>query len=75
MKKKMNNYIFFGIIGVTIVNPGTAIRVYPELVINTEDGFGATLLPVLEFRPIKPVSIETNRQKVEQVILCAENHE
>ena len=63
------------IIGVTIVNPGTAIRVYPELVINTEDGFGATLLPVLEFRPIKPVSIETNRQKVEQVILCAENHE
>jgi hypothetical protein len=63
------------IIGVNIVNPGTAIRVYPELTINTEDGFGATLLPVLEFRPIKPVSIETNRQKVEQVILCAENHE
>lgn len=63
------------IIGVNIVNPGTAIRVYPELVINTEDGFGATLLPVLEFRPIKPVSVETNRQKVEQVILCAENHE
>jgi hypothetical protein len=63
------------IIGVNIVNPGTAIRVYPELTINTEDGFGATLLPILEFRPIKPVSIETDRQKVEQVILCAENHE
>jgi hypothetical protein len=63
------------IIGVNIVNPGTAIRVYPELSINTEDGFGATLLPVLEFRTIKPVSIETDRQKVKQVILCAENHE
>jgi len=63
------------IIGVNIVNPGTAIRVYPELTINTEDGFGATLLPILEFRPIKPVSIETDRQKVEQVILCAEEHE
>jgi hypothetical protein len=64
------------IIGVNIVNPGTAIRVYPELVINTEDGFGASLLPILGFNPVdKTVSSETDRQKVERVILCAEEHE
>lgn len=63
------------IIGVNIVNPGTAIRVFPQLSINTEDGFGAVLAPVLGFKLVGEVKVETDRQKVERVILCAEEHE
>jgi hypothetical protein len=62
------------IIDVNIVNPGTAIRVLPELSINTESGEGAILKPILSFKPIEPVTSETNREKVQRVILCAENH-
>jgi hypothetical protein len=63
------------IIGVNIINPGTAIRVSPRLTINTENGFGAVLLPVLGFKAVEDPTPETNRQLVQKVILCAEDHE
>lgn len=62
------------IVDVNIVNPGTAIRILPELSINTEDGEGAILKPILSFKPIEPVTPETNREKVQRVVLCVENH-
>jgi hypothetical protein len=63
------------IIGADIINPGTAIRVFPRLTINTENGFGAVLLPVLGFKDVEAPTTETNRQLVQKVILCAEDHE
>jgi hypothetical protein len=63
------------IIGTNIVNPGSAIRVFPELSINTEDGEGAILQPILNFKPVEPVSIETNMNKINKVVLCAEDHD
>lgn len=62
------------IVGVNIVNPGSAIRVYPKLTINTEDGEGAILEPVLNFKPVPEISIETDMNKVGKVVLCAEDH-
>jgi hypothetical protein len=62
------------IIDVNIVNPGTAIRIFPELSINTESGEGAILKPILSFKPIELTTPETNREKVQRVVLCAENH-
>jgi len=62
------------IIGTNIINPGSAIRVFPQLSINTEDGEGAVLQPILNFNPVGPVSTETNITKVKKVILCAEDH-
>jgi hypothetical protein len=63
------------IVGTNIVNPGSAIRVFPELSINTEDGEGAVLQPILNFKPVEPVSIETNMNKIKKVVLCAEDHD
>lgn len=63
------------IVGVTIINPGTAIRIFPSLSINTGNGFGAILLPVLGFTDPKEPTVETNRQIVQKVVLCAEDHE
>ena len=64
------------IIGIEINNPGTSIRVFPELQINTDNGQGAVLLPVLEFYDPKNVSyIEVNKSKVGKVIYCSENHD
>jgi hypothetical protein len=65
---------FGRIIGTNIVNPGTAIRVFPELLINSENGEGAILQPILSFKPLEPVGIETNQFKVKKVVLCAEDH-
>ena len=62
------------IVGVNIVNPGTGLKVSPRLSINTQDGFGATLLPVLGFKEVTDPTPETNRQIVQQVILCSEDH-
>jgi hypothetical protein len=62
------------IIGTKIVNPGSAIRVFPELAINTQDGEGAILQPILNFKPVEPVSVETNMNKINKVVLCAEDH-
>ena len=62
------------IVSVNIVNPGSAIRVYPRLTINTEDGEGAILEPILNFTPIKTSSVETNMSKIKKVVLCAEDH-
>lgn len=63
------------IVGTKIINPGSAIRVFPELSINTEDGEGAVLQPILNFKPVEPVSIETNMNKINKVVLCAEDHD
>jgi hypothetical protein len=63
------------IVGVNILNPGTSLRVFPVLSINTENGFGAALLPVLGFNKVSEPTTETNRQLVQKVILCAEDHE
>ena len=59
------------IIDFNIINPGT-IRVTPDLVINSDDGEGAVIRPVLEFKPVekqpeKPL-------KVNKVVLCSEDH-
>lgn len=62
------------IVGTTIVNGGKDIRVVPELRINTEDGQGAILRPVLGFNKVKESEIETNRRLVKKVVLCAEDH-
>ena len=60
------------IVGTNIVNPGSAIRVFPELSINTEDGEGAVLQPILNFKPVEPyIPIKGATKKV---ILCAEDH-
>lgn len=71
------------IISATIRNPGTAIRVFPELQINSENGQGAVLLPVLKFnnKPSDPTSVkdfafvETDTTKVNKVVLCGEDNE
>lgn len=64
------------IIDVNIINPGTAIRTYPRLEINTENGQGAVLIPVLTFRNREVVSMgsATPRATRGQVIYCAEDH-
>jgi hypothetical protein len=63
------------ILGITINNPGSSIRVFPELQINTDNGQGAILLPVLEFYDPKNVSyVETNSSKIGKIIYCSENH-
>ena len=62
------------ITGTNIVNPGTAVRVFPELTINSETGEGAVLQPILSFKPVESVTIETDKNKVEKVVLCAEDH-
>ena len=62
------------IIGTNIVNPGSAIRVFPQLAINTENGEGAVLQPILNFKPVETYSIETDMNKIEKVVLCAEDH-
>ena len=60
------------IVGTNIVNPGSAIRVFPELSINTEDGEGAILQPILNFKPVEPYM--PNEGKINKVVLCAEDH-
>jgi hypothetical protein len=62
------------IIDVNIINPGTALRVLPQLTINTQDGEGAVLQPVLSFRPVEPVTPETDSTKIKKVVLCEEDH-
>ena len=62
------------IVDVNIVNPGTAIRVFPELQINSQDGQGAILQPILSFKPIETTIAETDKNKIKKVILCAEDH-
>jgi hypothetical protein len=62
------------IIGTNIINSGSAIRIYPQLSINTEDGEGAILQPILNFKPVESVSTETNVSKIKKVVLCAEDH-
>ena len=71
------------IISATIRNPGTAIRVFPELQINSENGQGAVLLPVLKFnnKVSDPTSVNdfafvnTDPTKVNSVVLCGEDDE
>ena len=63
------------VIGTNIVNPGTAIRVYPELVINSDTGEGVELRPILSFNAVGPVNTETNINKIEKIVLCAEYHD
>lgn len=63
------------ITGTNIVNPGSSIRVLPELEINSEDGEGAIIKPILAFKPVTDISIESNPLKVKKVVLCAENHD
>jgi hypothetical protein len=60
------------IIGTNIINPGSAIRVFPQLSINTQDGEGAILQPILSFKPVEPYTPSTGATK--KVILCAEDH-
>jgi len=60
------------IIGTNIVNPGSAIRVFPQLSINTQDGEGAILQPILNFKPVEPYTPSTG--DIKQVILCTEDH-
>lgn len=62
------------IVDVNIVNPGSAIRIYPRLTINTQDGEGAILEPILNFKPVEKPSVENNMNKVKKVVLCAEDH-
>lgn len=64
------------IIDVNIINPGTAIRTYPRLEINTKNGQGAILIAVLTFRNREVVSIGSATPQVTrgQVIYCAEDH-
>lgn len=62
------------IVDVNIVNQGTAIRVYPELTINSDTGEGAEIRPILSFNTIKPITSELDLTKIERVVLCAENH-
>ena len=61
------------ITSVNIINPGK-IRVYPRLIINSPNGEGAILRPIIKFDPVKQPTIETNKMKVRKVILCAEDH-
>lgn len=62
------------VVGINIINPGSSINVFPELQINSENGQGAVLLPVLNFRT--DISyVETDPQKVQKVVYCAEDHE
>jgi hypothetical protein len=48
--------------------------VLPQLAINTENGEGAVLQPILNFKPVETYSIETDMNKIEKVVLCAEDH-
>lgn len=62
------------VVGINIINPGSSINVFPELQINSENGQGAVLLPVLNFK--NDISyVETDPQKVQKVVYCAEDHE
>jgi hypothetical protein len=60
------------IIGTNIVNPGSAIRVFPELSINTQDGEGAVLQPILNFKPVE--FYMPSEGNIKKVVLCAEEH-
>lgn len=62
------------ITGANIINPGSAIRVFPQLEINSPDGEGAIIQPVLTFTSVKPVGIGTDPLKIKKVVLCAEDH-
>lgn len=64
------------IVDVIINNPGTAIRVFPQLQINTTNGQEAILLPVLKFYSPEDVSyVENNQSKVGKVIYCSEHND
>ena len=65
---------FGKITGANIINPGSSIRVFPQLEINSPNGEGAIIQPVLTFTPVKPVGIGTNPLKIKKVVLCAEDH-
>jgi len=65
---------FGRITDVNIINPGSSIRVLPQLEINSPDGEGAIIQPVLTFNPVKPVGIGTDPLKIKKVVLCAEDH-
>lgn len=62
------------IISVNIVNPGSGIKVYPRLQINTQTGEGAELIPVLRFNPVPQITPESDPNKVGKVVYCAEDH-
>ena len=77
------------IVDTRIVNPGSAIRVVPELRINTDNrsndifdsqqvgdsvGQGAVIIPILGFNKVRLPEVETDVRKIKKVILCAENH-
>ena len=64
---------FGRITGANIVNPGI-VRVLPQLEINSENGEGAIIQPILAFKPIEPVGIATDPLKIKKVVLCAEDH-
>ena len=59
------------ILDVIIINPGT-IRVTPNLVINSEDGEGAIIQPILAFKPVQETP--TKLLAVKKVVLCSEDH-
>lgn len=67
------------IIDVNIINPGTSIRVFPRLEINTESGEGAVLFPILSFNRSDDVSRESSDPnavsgKINKVVYCAGDH-
>jgi hypothetical protein len=62
------------VVAIDIINPGSSINVFPELQINSDNGQGAVLLPVLNFKT-EISYVETDPQKVQKVVYCAENHE
>jgi hypothetical protein len=62
------------IIAVNIINPGSGIKVYPRLQINTQTGEGAELIPVLRFNPVPEITPELNQNKVGKIVYCAEDH-
>lgn len=55
-----------------IINPGTLINIYPELIINSDTGSGAILKPVLGFSDTPPEIIQTDSTKVKTVIYCSD---
>lgn len=65
---------FGRIIDVNIVNPGTSVNITPDLQINSDNGFGAVLIPSLTFRPLSGITTETDPQKIKSVVYCTEDH-
>ena len=57
------------IISVQVVEPGSGITQYPEVQINTQNGYGAVLKPVLSFTPVGISSVGVAKTTI---IYCSE---